>query len=174
MVTQERAQEIWQYRSNFGNFAVTPEEARYIREVWKSMPGHTCWADALLRIAKGGNGEDVSLDNVGDTLVVACYRFIEQPPEPLSKEEERELASLLEDGPSGLPMFAQSLRQKLIEISREVANVDSTWFWWMIDAIGFWRDAHVGAWPYTTETDRRRYLGWALDFARMATSRGAS
>ncbi len=99
MVTQERAQEIWQYRSNFGNFAVTPEEARYIREVWKSMPGHTCWADALLRIAKGGNGEDVSLDNVGDTLVVACYRFIEQPPEPLSKEEERELASLLEDGP---------------------------------------------------------------------------
>jgi hypothetical protein len=168
MVTKERAQEIWRNRSYFGTFLISPEEDRFIREVWATMPGHTCWADALLKIAKGGNEEFASMEDVADVLVVACYRFIEQPPEPFSREEERELASLLADGSRGLPMFAARLRQKLIEICRAVANVDSTRFWQLIDAIGFWRDAHDGAWPYTTDTDRRRYLTWSLEFARKA------
>jgi len=38
---------------------ITYAEDRFIREVWKTMPGHTCYFDALRRIARG------KLDPVG-------------------------------------------------------------------------------------------------------------
>lgn len=53
MVTQERAREIWRTKSSFGQMHVTPAEDAYIRKVWSIMPGHTCFADAVLRIANG-------------------------------------------------------------------------------------------------------------------------
>jgi len=165
MVTQERAREIWAYRSYSGVFLVTPEEDRFIREHTKTMGEDAIWADALLKIANGGV-EDRSLEGVGNTLVASCYHFIGHPPEPFSADEEIDLAKELEDGPVDLPRFAQRLREKLAEILKDVAGVDSTRFWQMIDAIGFWSGAHAGAWPYMTESDRRRYLGWALDLAR--------
>ncbi len=165
MVTQERAREIWAYRSYSGVFLVTPEEDKCIREYVNTMGENAIWADALLKIANGGV-EDLSLGGVGNSLVAACYHFIENPPEPLTQDEENNLAQELKDGPVGLPRFAHRLREKLIEISKAVAGVDSTRFWQMIDAIGFWRGAHVGVWPYMNEADRRRYLSWALDFAR--------
>ncbi len=51
-MTKERAKEIWNTRGPFGNFKYTEKEDAQVREVWKHMPGWTCWADALLRIAK--------------------------------------------------------------------------------------------------------------------------
>ncbi|MCL4722863.1 MAG: hypothetical protein KJZ90_01110 [Rhodocyclaceae bacterium] len=165
MVTQERAREIWAYRSYSGVFLVTPEEDRFIREHTKTMGEDAIWADALLKIANGGV-ENLSLEGVGNTLVASCYHFISHPPEPFSADEEIELATALKDGPVDLPGFAQRLREKLVDILGEVAGADSTRYWQMIDAIGFWTGAHVGAWPYMTESGRRRYLAWALDLAR--------
>jgi hypothetical protein len=46
MVTQERAREIWAYRSYSGVFLVTPEEDRFIREHTKTMGEDAIWADA--------------------------------------------------------------------------------------------------------------------------------
>lgn len=173
MVTKERAREIWQTRSAFGMFAVTPEEDRYIRQVWETMPGHTCWADALLRVANGGT-DDLCLEGVGDTLVATCLRFVEQKDVPISREEEREFASTLLDGAVGLPWFSEKLRQLMLKLSVAESVFDSTRYWQLIDAIGFWRGAHVGVWPYMTESDRRRYLDWALNYAKEAVSGGAS
>lgn len=32
---------------------ITRQEDEHIKEVWKTMPGYTCYADAVNRIAKG-------------------------------------------------------------------------------------------------------------------------
>lgn len=173
MVTKERAREIWQTRSAFGMFAVTPEEDRYIRHVWESMPGNTCWADALLRIANGGT-DDLSLEGVGNSLVAFCLCFIERKDVPISREEEKKLALTLLDGAAGLPLFAQKLRQLIAELLGAVNGFDSSRYWKLIDAIAFWRDAHEGAWPFMNATDRRRLLNWALDHARQAVPGGAT
>jgi hypothetical protein len=36
---------------------MTDTEHEDVRNVWKQMPGHTCFADALLRIANADKGE---------------------------------------------------------------------------------------------------------------------
>ena len=52
-MTPERAREIWDSRSPFGEVQVTPIEKAYINAIWRRMPGHCCWAEALLAIANG-------------------------------------------------------------------------------------------------------------------------
>ena len=53
-MSPKRAQEIWDARSPFGEFSMTDAEKAEVKKVWfTSMPGHTCFADALLRIASG-------------------------------------------------------------------------------------------------------------------------
>ena len=53
-MTPQRAQEIWDNRLPFGELAsITDAERLAVRKVWNGMPGHTCFADALLRIARG-------------------------------------------------------------------------------------------------------------------------
>jgi hypothetical protein len=52
-VSPERAQSIWDARHPFGELSMTDAERMAVRKVWSGMPGHTCFADALLRIAKG-------------------------------------------------------------------------------------------------------------------------
>ncbi|MCK9432628.1 MAG: hypothetical protein M0R00_06690 [Candidatus Omnitrophica bacterium] len=57
---QKRAQEIvdaihrdrWQWQGDTNKHFRHGERAEVI-EKWKTMPGHTCFADALYRIAKG-------------------------------------------------------------------------------------------------------------------------
>jgi hypothetical protein len=54
-MTSERAYEILRLGAkwcNWGKFC-TEEENAFVMEVWDKMPGHTCWYDALVRIAKG-------------------------------------------------------------------------------------------------------------------------
>ncbi|MCL4682388.1 MAG: hypothetical protein KJZ92_14100 [Rhodocyclaceae bacterium] len=53
MVTQQRAQDILRNQGPFGRLDLTPEEDVFIRRVWASMPGWTCYYDAVTRIAKG-------------------------------------------------------------------------------------------------------------------------
>ena len=52
-MSPERAQSIWDARHPFGELSMTDAERMAVRKVWSGMPGHTCLADALLRIARG-------------------------------------------------------------------------------------------------------------------------
>ena len=52
-MSPQRAQEIWDTRLPFGELFMTDPERMAVRKVWSGMPGHTCFADALLRIARG-------------------------------------------------------------------------------------------------------------------------
>jgi hypothetical protein len=52
-MTPQRAQQIWDNRLPFGELSVSDAERLAVRKVWDGMPGHTCFADALLRIARG-------------------------------------------------------------------------------------------------------------------------
>ena len=52
-MSPERAQAIWDTRLHFGELSMTDAERLAVRKVWSGMPGHTCFADALLRIAHG-------------------------------------------------------------------------------------------------------------------------
>lgn len=54
-MTLERAHEIIKLGSQWSNYSkfCTPEEDKEIRDLWMTMPGYTCWYDALLRISRG-------------------------------------------------------------------------------------------------------------------------
>jgi len=52
-MTPKRAREILDSMSPFGAMDYTEEEHREITAVWDTMPGHTCFFDAVVRIAKG-------------------------------------------------------------------------------------------------------------------------
>ena len=49
----ERAREILYLGSRWSNWSehCTGKEHEEVMEKWKSMPGHTCWYDALVRLA---------------------------------------------------------------------------------------------------------------------------
>ena len=52
-MSPERAQKVWDTRLPFGEMSMTDAERMAVRKVRSGMPGHTCFADALLRIARG-------------------------------------------------------------------------------------------------------------------------
>lgn len=54
-MTQERAKEIIALGNQWSNYSkhCTPAEDKEVRDLWMTMPGYTCWYDALLRIARG-------------------------------------------------------------------------------------------------------------------------
>lgn len=52
-LTPARAREIWQSRNAAGEVSCSAQEDAQVRAVWKTLPGHTCWMDALARIARG-------------------------------------------------------------------------------------------------------------------------
>jgi hypothetical protein len=54
-MTPERAREIIQLGSRWVEYSkhMTDEEKKFVVEKWDTMPGYTCFYDALVRIAKG-------------------------------------------------------------------------------------------------------------------------
>ena len=54
-MNSERAIEILIAGSRYCNWhqICTKEENEEIKAIWRTMPGHTCWYDALCRIAQG-------------------------------------------------------------------------------------------------------------------------
>lgn len=78
-MSPQRAQEIWDTRLPFGELFMTDPERMAVRKVWSGMPGHTCFADALLRIARG---EAVAEKPVMIGTAVFTYgdEIIEQTP----------------------------------------------------------------------------------------------
>lgn len=52
-MTPERAQEIIEHGRQWSNYSkhCTADEDKEVRDLWQTMPGHTCWYDALRRIA---------------------------------------------------------------------------------------------------------------------------
>ena len=54
-MTQDRANEILKLGSQWSNFSkhCTKEEEKEVMDKWNTMPGYTCFYDALCRIAKG-------------------------------------------------------------------------------------------------------------------------
>jgi hypothetical protein len=70
MLTQQRAQEVWELRGlqnvlpytkeGAGRFdtyihpkGLTAAEADYVKRLWDTMPGYTCWMDAFYRVLHG-------------------------------------------------------------------------------------------------------------------------
>jgi hypothetical protein len=54
-ITQERAQEILRFGSQYSNYSkqMTEQEVAEIIALWKTMPGYTCFYDAVVRVAQG-------------------------------------------------------------------------------------------------------------------------
>ena len=77
-MSPERAQEIWDSRGSFGELSITPEEQAYVNGIWARMPGHTCFADALLRIANGQANDVKPL--VGTAVFYHGNEIVEQVP----------------------------------------------------------------------------------------------
>ena len=71
MITKERIKEILSTAGSFGDLkfdhpkayaykggiihpkGITKEEDEYIKKVWKLLPGHSCYYDAVILIGKG-------------------------------------------------------------------------------------------------------------------------
>ena len=77
-MSPERAQEIWDTRGPFGELSITPEEKAYVNGIWVRMPGHTCFADALLRIARGEVGDQKPM--IGSAAFYYGDEIIDQVP----------------------------------------------------------------------------------------------
>lgn len=52
-MTKQRALEIWNTKGPFGQFTVTDQEDKEIKEVWNKMNHSSSWVSALLEIANG-------------------------------------------------------------------------------------------------------------------------
>lgn len=61
-MTAERAREIFDHarqRATVGPWSdqldkvMTPDERHEIKQLWATMPGHTCFVDALFRVMNG-------------------------------------------------------------------------------------------------------------------------
>lgn len=55
MLTQERAREAWEQRGLQNNLdgRLTPEEYAYVKRVWDTLPGTSCWMSAFFLILNG-------------------------------------------------------------------------------------------------------------------------
>lgn len=100
-------------------------------------------------------------------LQIACAAFIWAPrinaelgPEVVSK-----LQGLLTEK-DGWRCFSGVVRDRLIELQTS-RPVSSTHYWKIIDAIGFYCDSVVGAWPYMDHAGRFRALGWSREDAAL-------
>lgn len=76
-MSPQRAQEIWDSRLPFGELSMTDAERMAVRKVWTGMPGHTCFADALLRIARG-EADAVQPVMIGTAVFTYGDEIIEQ------------------------------------------------------------------------------------------------
>lgn len=85
-MTPQRAQEIWDTRGPFGELSITPEEKAYVSGIWVRMPGHTCFADALLRIARDELGNQKPM--IGTAAFYYGDELIEQVPVYLDEQIE--------------------------------------------------------------------------------------
>lgn len=52
-MSKQRAQEVLDSHSPFGQFEMTLRERLHVRSVWAGMPGCSSFYDALVRIARG-------------------------------------------------------------------------------------------------------------------------
>ena len=73
-----RAQEIWDTRAPFGELSLTDMERSEVKKVWDRMPGHTCFVDALLRIARGQAEERPVM--IGTAVFSYGGQIIDQSP----------------------------------------------------------------------------------------------
>lgn len=74
---------------------------------------------------------------------------------------------------NGLYAFRAVLHQSVVECLSDPA-FDSSPYWGLIDAIGFWDGAHPGRWRYMGEEQRQRWIAWSLAGAAIAKAMGAT
>jgi len=72
---QERAEQIWAQRDIQNNVrrVMTEGEQEYVRQVWQTMPGYTCWMDAFSSIKQGARLSPATLKR-GDVLCIDGQR----------------------------------------------------------------------------------------------------
>lgn len=78
-MSPKRAQAIWDARSPFGELSMTDAERAAVRKVWFGLPGHTCFADALLKIAAGEAIAEESV-MIGTAIFTYGAEIIEKTP----------------------------------------------------------------------------------------------
>lgn len=84
-------------------------------------------------------------------------------PSELAESEFRSLRKTLMQ--QGIVLFSRQLRSLVGTRNQEIPTDQRTLYWELIDAIGFWEDAHPGRWPYTTNRDFTRRLQWANEIS---------
>ena len=105
--------------------------------------------------------------HVAQMLMQASERFlIAYRKLGLTPQEEALFIACLNQ-PLGFVTSARHLRDLIVRLN----NTDlSGPIWMLIDAIGFWEDAHPGRWPYTSENDFHRLLNWSEELAGHLTA----
>ena len=97
---------------------------------------------------------ETQIFETGEELEKMCFAFINQfSPTELLDGTRNAMLKRLKEG--GIVHFSRGLREwmKGPTFIREQ-------YWMLIDTIGFWEDAHLGRWPYTSTDDQHRYLSW--------------
>ena len=90
-MTPERAQEILESRSPFGEISISAEEKKYVNGIWVRMPGSTSFYDALVRIAKG-EAEHVK-PMIGSATFYCGERYLTAVPVYLGEDPRGSIVS---------------------------------------------------------------------------------
>lgn len=76
----------------------------------------------------------------------------------LPEKQYHFLMSKLKEG--GIVHFSRHIRQVICELNIANSTFRTDPFWWLIDTIGFWEDAHPGRCTYSTIGKQQQYLQW--------------
>lgn len=95
----------------------------------------------------------------GRALEALCLDFLNQfSPSELPEVTREVLLGVLSD--EGIVSFSRKIRSVMSELRKNNPEFSSTQFWFIIDTIGFWEDAHPGRWKYTQSDNWTRSIGW--------------
>ena len=121
-----------------------------------------------MKFPSGDNDELINRRNqIAEKLAQACQSFIAAySVHGLTTAEQTRFRAYLAE-PHGFVKVSRNLREVIIRLSNPLLSAP---IWDLIDAIGFWEDAHLGQWPYTRHDDFQRFLNWADEYAATAFS----
>lgn len=95
----------------------------------------------------------------GRALEALCLDFLNQfSPSELPEVTREVLLGVLSD--EGIVSFSRKIRGVMIELRQNNSELNSTQFWFIIDTIGFWEDAHPGRWKYTQANNWSQCIRW--------------
>ena len=104
-------------------------------------------------------------NHIAKKLTQSCWRFVATySARGLTADEQTQFSAYLAQ-PYGFVLVSRHLREVIDRLSNPLQSKP---IWDLIDAIGFWEDAHPNRWPYTRHDDFQRFLNWAEEYAANA------